>query len=67
MRRTVDSEKDIKGYSQSDKDLGNISDYDKFLSAEPKHPTVALCYDFQLVEAIPTDAYDIPVDLVLVG
>lgn len=41
--------------------------YDKFLSAEPKHPTVALCYDFQLVEAIPTDAYDIPVDLVLVG
>jgi DNA modification methylase len=32
MRRTVDSEKDIKGYSQSDKDLGNISDYDKFLS-----------------------------------
>ena len=32
MRRTVDSEKDIKGYSQSDKDLGNIPDYDKFLS-----------------------------------
>ncbi len=31
MRRTVDSEKDIKGYSQSDKDLGNIDNYDKFL------------------------------------
>lgn len=31
MRRTVDSEKNIKGYSQSDNDLGNINDYDKFL------------------------------------
>lgn len=41
--------------------------YDKFLAAEPNHPTVALCYDFQLVDFIPTDAYDIPVDLVLTG
>ena len=41
--------------------------YDKFLAAEPDHPTVALCYDFQLVDFIPTDAYDIPVDLVLTG
>ncbi len=41
--------------------------YDKFLAAEPDHPTVALCYDFQLVDYIPTDAYDIPVDLVLTG
>ena len=41
--------------------------YDKFLAAEPNHPTVALCYDFQLVDYIPTDAYDIPVDLVLTG
>ena len=39
--------------------------YDKFLAAEPNHPTVALCYDFQMVDAIPTDAYDIPVDKVL--
>lgn len=39
--------------------------YDKFLSAEPAHPTVALCYDFQMVESIPTEEYDIPVDLVL--
>ena len=39
--------------------------YDKFLSAEPEHPTVALCYDFQLVDEIPTESYDVPVDLVL--
>lgn len=41
--------------------------YDKFLSAEPDHPTVALCYDFQIVESLPTEEYDIPVDLVLTG
>lgn len=39
--------------------------YDKFLSEEPNHPTVALCYQFQMVDKIPTDSYDIPVDLVL--
>lgn len=39
--------------------------YDKFLSAEPDHPTVALCYDFQIVDQLPTEEYDIPVDLVL--
>lgn len=39
--------------------------YDKFLANEPDHPTVALCYDFQIVDSIPTETYDIPVDLVL--
>ena len=39
--------------------------YDKFLAMEPEHPTVALCYDFQMVESIPTEEYDVPVDLVL--
>lgn len=39
--------------------------YDKFLAAEPEHPTVALCYDFQMVESLPTEEYDIPVDCVL--
>ena len=39
--------------------------YDKFLAAEPDHPTVALCYSFQMVEELPTEEYDIPVDLVL--
>lgn len=39
--------------------------YDKYLSNEPGHPTVALCYDFQLQEQLPTEEFDIPVDLVL--
>ncbi|MBE6958808.1 MAG: 5-formyltetrahydrofolate cyclo-ligase [Ruminococcaceae bacterium] len=39
--------------------------YDKFLSAEQTHPTVALCYDFQLVEELPTEEFDIPVDEVI--
>lgn len=39
--------------------------YDKFLSREPNHPTVALCYDFQVMEHLETEEYDIPVDLVL--
>lgn len=39
--------------------------YDKFLSAETNHPTVALCFDFQVVENLPTEEFDIPVDLVL--
>ena len=39
--------------------------YDKFLSQEPNHPTLALCYDFQMVEELPIEEYDIPVDCVL--
>lgn len=39
--------------------------YDKFLAAEPDHPTVALCYDFQMLEALETEKFDIPVDAVL--
>lgn len=39
--------------------------YDKFLSAEPTHPTVALCYSFQMFESLETEEFDVPVDLVL--
>lgn len=39
--------------------------YDKFLAREPNHPTVALCYSFQMVDTIPSEEYDIPVDCVL--
>ena len=39
--------------------------YDKFLAAEPNHPTVALCYAFQMVDELPTEEFDVPVDLVL--
>lgn len=39
--------------------------YDKFLAAEPNHPTLALCYDFQMQEHLETEEFDIPVDCVL--
>ena len=39
--------------------------YDRFLAEHPGHPTVALCYDFQLVDHLETEAHDIPVDAVL--
>ena len=39
--------------------------YDKFLSREPGHPTVALCYDFQVFPKLETEEFDIPVDCVL--
>ena len=39
--------------------------YDRFLSSEPDHPTIALCYDFQVRNDLPAEAFDIPVDLVI--
>ena len=39
--------------------------YDKFLSREPNHPTLALCYDFQMLPHLDTEEHDIPVDTVL--
>ena len=39
--------------------------YDKYLSAEPGHPTLALCYEFQMLPHLETEEHDIPVDTVL--
>ncbi len=39
--------------------------YDKFLAAEPDHPTLALCYAFQMLPHLETEAHDIPVDYVI--
>lgn len=39
--------------------------YDRFLAEEPDHPTVALCYDFQMLPKLETEEFDIPVDCVL--
>lgn len=39
--------------------------YDKFLAAEPDHPTLALCYDFQMINHLDTEEFDVPVDCVL--
>ena len=39
--------------------------YDKFLAAEPNHPTLALCYDFQVYSHLETEEFDKSVDLVI--
>ena len=39
--------------------------YDKFLAAEPRHPTLALCYEFQMLPKLDVEDHDIPVDTVL--
>lgn len=39
--------------------------YDRFLAREPAHPTLALCYDFQMIPRLETEEFDIPVDCVL--
>lgn len=39
--------------------------YDRFLAREPKHPTIALCYDFQMVARLEPEPHDIPVQRVL--
>ena len=39
--------------------------YDKFLAKEPDHPTLALCYDFQVLPHLDTEEFDIPVDTVI--
>lgn len=36
--------------------------YDRFLADEPEHPTVALCYEFQMVDRVPTEEFDMRVD-----
>ena len=39
--------------------------YDKFLAVEPNHPTLALCYAFQMREHLQTEEFDKNVDCVL--
>lgn len=39
--------------------------YDRFLAREPNHPTVALCYEFQVQDSLQTEQFDIPVDTVI--
>ncbi len=41
--------------------------YDRFLAQEPGHPTLALCYDFQMLPKVETEEFDIPVDGVIWG
>lgn len=39
--------------------------YDRFLAKEPNHPTLALCYAFQILPELETEEFDIPVDTVI--
>lgn len=39
--------------------------YDRFLAEEPNHPTIALCYAFQMLPHLETEAFDKQVDCVL--
>ena len=39
--------------------------YDRFLEQEPNHPTLALCYDFQMLPHLDSEEHDIPVDSVI--
>lgn len=39
--------------------------YDRFLAREPQHPTVALCFGFQLVDELPAEPHDVPADAVI--
>ena len=39
--------------------------YDRFLANEPNHPTLALCYEFQMLDHLETEPFDINVDCVL--
>lgn len=39
--------------------------YDRFFEKEPNHEKIAVCYDFQLTEAIAVEAHDILMDYVI--
>ena len=39
--------------------------YDRYLAREANHPTLALCYDFQIFDSLETEEFDIPADRVL--
>ena len=39
--------------------------YDRYLAVQPCHPTVALCYDFQLYDHLDVEDHDVLVDVVI--
>ena len=39
--------------------------YDRYLEQHPNHPTIAMCYGFQMFDQLDTDPHDIPVNYVL--
>ncbi|MBQ3574447.1 MAG: 5-formyltetrahydrofolate cyclo-ligase, partial [Clostridia bacterium] len=39
--------------------------YDRYLEKHTNHKLVALCYPFQMLEHLETEAHDIPVHMVI--
>ena len=39
--------------------------YDRYLEQHPNHPTIAMCYGFQMFDHLETAPHDIPVNYVL--
>jgi len=39
--------------------------YDKFLRKVPKALKIGLCFDFQVIDKIPAEQHDVPVDLIV--
>ncbi|MDH6306393.1 5-formyltetrahydrofolate cyclo-ligase [Parabacteroides sp. PF5-5] len=39
--------------------------YDRFLASHPDVPKIGICFDFQLVETVPVEPFDIKMDLVI--
>ena len=39
--------------------------YDRFFEKEPQHKKIAICYDFQIAEAIAVDQYDVLMDQII--
>jgi len=53
-------------FSKDGKRLGKGGGYyDKFLSREPEHKTIALAYDFQITEELPSAEHDQPVEYIV--
>lgn len=53
-------------FSKDGKRLGKGGGYyDKFLSKEPEHRTIALAYEFQLTDGIPAEEHDRPVNVIV--
>ena len=53
-------------FSRNGKRLGRGGGfYDRFLKREPKHKKIAAAYEYQMMETLPSEVHDVPVDMVV--
>mgnify|MGYP000201497045 FL=1 len=53
-------------FSRNGKRLGRGGGfYDRFLEREPKHKKIAAAYEYQMMETLPSEVHDVPVDMVV--